>query len=472
MFKKLKNNLMLTMLLLAILLSIVSLSYAATSNPGHPWTDVGDGNFIATGANAPRDYSFPDTDTTILTTSSPVTAGQGGTGTTTLIGVIKANAGLAWTAITNPIGLLVGTRANQILNNKTINLSNNSLVASSTATSTQLLGYNGAGFVTNSTTTPGAFLQTDATGSDLNWATLPTGPAGSDMQIQFNDQGNWGATSSLATDNQGIVGVDNMLTLDTVARPTNGNLKLYARDVDGRKMMQYMSDNAVSSVLQPNLYNNYYSIVRPGGGTTLTSEGAGYTLSGGIAASASEATGLVVSYRITSATGRYIYSNSPSYYRGSVPGRNGFFAFIRVYYPDATYTNMRFFNGMTSLSTSGTCNSNTPAGSRAGFRLFQSLSETNWKFNTMDGSTTNIVDTGMAFTVRKLYDMYIYLPPQGSEIFWRIDNVTDDVSVEGSTTTNLPAVATAMYFVSCEDASTYSGNQNVQIATMYAEVPR
>ena len=59
---------------------IVHFASATTPNPGHPWTEVGDGTFAISGPTALRTYTVPDVDATLLTTNTAVTAAQGGTG--------------------------------------------------------------------------------------------------------------------------------------------------------------------------------------------------------------------------------------------------------------------------------------------------------------------------------------------------------------------------------------------------------
>lgn len=80
------RNIFLTgFLLVCITLSMISILRAATPNPGHSWTEVGDGLFVVSGPTGVHTYSFPDATTTILTTNSAVTVLQGGTGLTSLV---------------------------------------------------------------------------------------------------------------------------------------------------------------------------------------------------------------------------------------------------------------------------------------------------------------------------------------------------------------------------------------------------
>jgi hypothetical protein len=67
-------------LISGIIFIVTTSVWATTPNPGHPWTEVGDGTFQVTGPSALRTYAFPDANATVLTDSVDVTVAQGGTG--------------------------------------------------------------------------------------------------------------------------------------------------------------------------------------------------------------------------------------------------------------------------------------------------------------------------------------------------------------------------------------------------------
>jgi hypothetical protein len=72
--------------------TIVSFVTATTPNPGHPWSELGDGVFtVANTQTVNRTYTFPDANATVLTTNAAVTVAQGGTGVGTLTGVVIGN---------------------------------------------------------------------------------------------------------------------------------------------------------------------------------------------------------------------------------------------------------------------------------------------------------------------------------------------------------------------------------------------
>jgi hypothetical protein len=72
-----------TIMTILVVFSIISIAKATTPNPGHPWSQVGDGVFVFTSGQTsiPYTYTFPAANATVLTTNAAVTLAQGGTGT-------------------------------------------------------------------------------------------------------------------------------------------------------------------------------------------------------------------------------------------------------------------------------------------------------------------------------------------------------------------------------------------------------
>jgi hypothetical protein len=72
------------LLIFAIAFSLFQNTRGAQSNPGHPWTQIDEGEFAvsSTPLTAPRMYVFPDANATVLTSNAAVTTAQGGTGVT------------------------------------------------------------------------------------------------------------------------------------------------------------------------------------------------------------------------------------------------------------------------------------------------------------------------------------------------------------------------------------------------------
>src|SRR5258708_22394301 len=80
------------LLLLGVAFSVVTITRATTPNPGHPWAEVGNGDFVVTGLTATRTFTFPDANATILASNAAVTVLQGGTGQTTANAAFNALA--------------------------------------------------------------------------------------------------------------------------------------------------------------------------------------------------------------------------------------------------------------------------------------------------------------------------------------------------------------------------------------------
>jgi hypothetical protein len=125
----------------------------------------------------------------------------------------------------------------------------------------------------------------------------------------------------------------------------------------------------------------------------------------------------------------------------------GFFQIARIGFPDASYnesgasTGRRIFVGLTSNTLAAMASSDAPTGDWVGFwrvNVNGGLTHTNWRFGSRDNVTTTSDDTGLAFVPQQLYQLAIYCPPGGSEIFWRIDNLNTGASAQGSKATNLP----------------------------------
>jgi hypothetical protein len=242
--------------------------------------------------------------------------------------------------------------------------------------------------------------------------------------------------------------------------PAAGELRVWAKLVSGRTMLKGMGPSGVDYAYQPSLFQQQVCLITVGANTSsalLSTTGCGTTNVGTITTAAmAEATGYLANQVTgttignTAGTGTNVASN----YRGSVAnGASGFFFFARVELPDAlakyssTTTGSRIFVGMTDQTMAVSVGSTDPTGNRAGFSMVPARDTPtfNWKFVTKNGATENAVDTGVTLAVVKTYDMYVYVPPLGGTINWRIDNLTDgSAPVEGSTSTNLPTATVAM----------------------------
>lgn len=107
-----------------------------------------------------------------------LTVAKGGTGATTLSGIVIGNGTSAFTTVAAPAGSLVGTTASQTLTTKTLNATDNTITDTSTAVG-DIFKSNGTKFIRFARGAAGKVLKVNAGGTDLEWADDLTGGAGS-----------------------------------------------------------------------------------------------------------------------------------------------------------------------------------------------------------------------------------------------------------------------------------------------------
>ncbi len=301
--------------------------------------------------------------------------------------------------------------------------------------------WNGLRIVANAT---GAAAGVSVNGLDLEGPT--TLGAGNEVAININ--ANWDA------------GIRMESKLVEPAAPTAGGMYVYAGKYAGRSLLSQKGASGVSFAFQPALFQQRVGMMMPNATTTISTWGIPFALMTGLSTTTpvTEAFGVSTNMVTTTTAGSSngIQETTAQHYMGTVSkGGSGFFSVNRVSFPDANYgtgtTGSRIWVGMTSqanaASASVMTNSDNPAGSFAGFQYSTNRGDTNWQFMTKDASVLNTINTGVAFTVNKVYDMYIYAAPfNGSTptVYWRIDNLTDGTSTDGSTTTSMPVANTAL----------------------------
>lgn len=154
------------LLLLGITFSIFFSAKATTPNPGHPWTDIGNGFWQASNSQtALRTFTFPDTNATILTSSSSVilperTINGNTTLSTSTDGVIFVNASTTPLTVTLPSA--TGTQSGYVYDIKKIDTSPVGIVTINTSNSQTI---DNASSVTLSNPGESILLQSDGS----NW---------------------------------------------------------------------------------------------------------------------------------------------------------------------------------------------------------------------------------------------------------------------------------------------------------------
>jgi hypothetical protein len=268
----------------------------------------------------------------------------------------------------------------------------------------------------------------------------------------------------------------------TPAVPGPGKLKFYAKSLGGRMMLRQIGPSGLSTPLQPSFFQNSITFIGPSATTALSAIGNSVTSVGTIShPNPSEAYGYMANIasaatvNTTAGTG----TASTLWLRGGLGG-GGFFFATRAAFPDAGHnetgigTGTRIFTGMTSLALSAAVASNSPAGHHAGFQRLHvnaSTLDENWFFLTGNGVNNHRIDTGLPFLPGKIYDAYIFCPPSGNVISWRIDNLTDDLTASGETSTHLPA-SDALLRAGIQFQTVNAVVRNLRLQRIYIESDR
>jgi hypothetical protein len=435
------KNLLFTIVISFSIIYTTSL-FAATPNPGHPWREVGDGFWAATGTTAFRTFTFPDATSTALTTNDLVTVGQGGTGQNSTSSAMNAFTGLVSKGD-------IFIRGSSIVGRLVAGINNQVLLASSS----QSLG--------------------------VVWGTPSPSPSGSNTHVQFNDGGSMGASSALAfdktTNTLGLNGELNLTTQADPAAPSSGILSVYSKTVSGRPMLKAVGPSGVNYAYQPSFFQNAIFIISTGAGTAYTIMGGVASSTGTVSHVVSQSLGYMANQITANAAGNTAGTGNYAspYYIGSQAGSNGFFFQARMAFPDATSTGIRAFVGFTSGLHTASVSADDPAGSGLGWQYSTSRGDTGWKFMTDSGSTQTVSSTILPMEVGAVFDFFIYCPPHPNNgtVYYRIDNLTAGTSAEGSTSTTLPGGTTPLS-AGFQINNVNSGTRSVRVSRLYVETDR
>ncbi len=240
------------------------------------------------------------------------------------------------------------------------------------------------------------------------------------------------------------------------ATPAASNLAVYAKKVSGRMMLKIKDPSGQSTPLQPALWGNNVVLYAPTSGATVTGGFGTLWAKGGGAGTVTTATPATTAPAIANQIHRTKQPNvvtttnqdmgikisaadGDQFWTGNAAGLGGFFfqtRFVVDAWPAATD---RIFAGLASGTTSVAI-SDTLAGDVAG--LWHDTTDSSTTFNMV--TRNNVTTTKTAITVSNAiaagnaYDFYMYCQENCTTIFYRLDDIVNGVTYEGSTATTLP----------------------------------
>lgn len=247
----------------------------------------------------------------------------------------------------------------------------------------------------------------------------------------------------------------------TMAPPPAGKLYLYSRDIAGRQGLRSIEPGGVDFSYQPHIGRNNIRQVVPNTGATLATATAALGTvftnalisTGGVVANPAVSSGSLktsikrttFSTGATAGAGIYHAQNPADLWRGNA-ARQGGFDFVMVLGIDTMGATPRFFAGLRAAPGTAPTNVDpltTTAQAKIGLAF--NVSTGNWKLVHNDGTAavTNI-DLGATIPVNSTDVLRLTLSckPNGSNIGYRVENLTTGASVQGTLTTNLPGNTT------------------------------
>jgi hypothetical protein len=261
------------------------------------------------------------------------------------------------------------------------------------------------------------------------------------------------------------------------AASSTGSVAIYAQNIAGKMFLKTLGPFGTSLPVQDALFAANVCVISHQN-NTFNAQGCAASAALGNATSgrADQTCGATTDSTSLNSTNSEAgtATSTATFFRGSTAGANGFFFEASICLPDASYSSgsgTRMFVGMSSATTTTQNGNDNPAGNFAGFQYSTPRGDTKFEFITKDGTTESAAVDTITLTAGDAYQLYIYTPPQGSTIYYRIDDLTAATSATGTTTSNLPTSSTAMRAMAAlqtQDATA----RTISIQHVYTEVDR
>ena len=298
-----------------------------------------------------------------------------------------------------------------------------------------------------------------ATGTSTVTVDIPGGGSaaagGSNTELQFNNGGALDGAANVTINNDNLE-----LTAPSTApvAADASSLIVYPVAMADRFMLAMRGPTGAASLLQPSLFSNNVMMFHPQSGTTGT---------GGNAFQTAWTSGGAVSHPVPAITTVYSRTRRTQYnnvvtttnqqlgvrmnltsdmvfVRGDAAGVGGFFYFARFGIGTWPAPTVRLFAGLQGNSgNTSICTSDTVANNTVGLwhdTTDPSVGSGAFNLVTRNGTTTTKTPINLANDIASatLYDWMMYCEPNGSEVFYRLDDLTNGVSYTGSSTSTLP----------------------------------
>jgi hypothetical protein len=293
---------------------------------------------------------------------------------------------------------------------------------------------------------------------------------------------------------------DDFTTISDPSVPSDGTLRVWAKKIAQRHMLKMMGPSGVDSPLQTALFQNRILMYVPSTGSTGTGSGTGLGpvwTAGASSPTISHPTPSSTSPAIANQMRRTKFLNPATtanvglgikaaaadtlnYWRGNSAGLGGFFYAARFIVEAIPAATVRIFAGLTASSSTFVTASDTVLNDTCG--LWHDTTDPTSGANSFNFVTRNTATTtkqsislSNAIAAGNAYDFYMFCPPNGSTIYWRLDDIVNTATYESNTGTTLPTATTFMgpqCSMSNGTANTSVGTVGIGIACVYTEADR
>ncbi len=333
---------------------------------------------------------------------------------------------------------LVCQTTTNTLTNKTLTSNTNNIVANA------LWVNNGTAVISTYTASiPSAGQVLTATSeATANWQSIPA--AGSNNQVQYNNNGLLTGANKLTIDENGYPVID-----------TNG-VTLRTQFQAGRRMLSQNDSNGLKHIFQPTLFSAKIAWWSAMGGNSTLSTFNFNTVINGTSINRNVATTNLFSSmrRVGFATGNSAGSSAgirhslQQFFRSSTAGMGGFFYVVRFGISSATIiSTQRSFVGF-AATTSALSNADPSTQTNIlGFGV--DSADSSWSFMHNDGTGTATKDTLIGtFPPRdssiSMFEARIFSTSASPSVYYSLEVLGGGSLYEGSTSTNIPAINTLL----------------------------
>ena len=278
---------------------------------------------------------------------------------------------------------------------------------------------------------------------------------------------------------------------DPAAAATD-NLRVYAKRVSGRMLLKIKGPAGADSSVQPALFGNSIVLFTPTTGSTVTGGfGTGWVKGNG----AQVATTTTPSSAVPAVSNQmHLFQHSnvvttanqalgvqigatdgDQFWTGNAAGLGGFFFNTRFNISAWPAATTRLFAGL-AAGISPVVSTDSVGGVSDVTGLWHDTTDSATTFNLVTRNNITTTKTPIALTnaitAGSSYDFYMYAKPNGTTIYYRLDDIVNGLSYEGNTVTTLPRNTIFMgpqVEMSNGTANTAANSTAIGIARIYVE---